>query len=76
MTCTTCRKIVFSNETGMCHPCQSGFRGSPMPDDYDYSTLYASKEAAEIKEQIDERNEQIEKLNRRIEAKEEAEAQT
>lgn len=34
MSCNTCRRVVWQNETGICLACQGGFSGKLAPDDY------------------------------------------
>jgi len=62
MTCTTCRRVVLANETGICLNCQGGFSRGLGADDY---FMQQSAPRDEKQETIDLAKEKIDALEKR-----------
>lgn len=66
MNCTTCKRVVIANETGICLNCQGGFSKGLGPDDYfmqagakpEQSISELRGEINAIKERIKQENDQ------------------
>jgi len=72
MNCTTCKRVVIANETGICLNCQGGFSKGLGPDDYfmqagakpEQSISELRGEIDAIKERIKQENNQQEHQGR------------